>query len=149
MITNSPSDAARLDRSNPGTICAARQQCPAQTKPVMERGCTCDKVLSGAGGRRGTRSVSTLTDFYDLHLSLAVLAPRPPFPCCHSHVHWPSAPGSGPAAWSATESSSHGTFGLDLMVASLISPKSLSRSPLPSFSDRNWKGGGTGRYPRS
>lgn len=114
-----------------------------------EGGCTCDKVLSGAGGRRGTRSVSTLTDFYDLHLSLAVLAPRPPFPCCHSHVHWPSAPGSGPAAWSATESSSHGTFGLDLMVASLISPKSLGRSPLPSFSDRNWKGGGTGRYPRS
>ena len=46
VITNSPSDAARLDRSSPGAACAARQQSPAQTKPVMERGHTCDKVLS-------------------------------------------------------------------------------------------------------
>jgi hypothetical protein len=29
-----------------------------------------------------TRCLSTLTDFYDLHLSLAVLGPRRPFPCC-------------------------------------------------------------------
>lgn len=111
-----------------------------------------------------TRAVSALTDFYDLRLSLAVLGPRRLFPCCfpcwlgchsvnrpslltNSHVHWPSAPGSGPAAWSATESPSHGTLGLKLMVA-LVCP-SLGRSPLTSSSDRNWKGGGSDRYPRS
>lgn len=133
---------------------------PRKQSPSWRGGYTCDKVLSGAGGgwlplvppspspfavsaqiRMAvvtTRSVSTLTDFYDLHLSLAIpmsIGPR--------------APRSGPAAWSATELSSHGTFGLNLMVESWIFPKSLGRSPLPNFSDRNWKGGGTGRYPRS
>jgi hypothetical protein len=96
-----------------------------------------------------TRCVSTLTDFYDLHLSplpcwaldarflagLAATLPTDPHSLTNSHVHWPSAPGSGPAAWSATESPSHGTLGFNLMVA-LGFAQSRGRSPLASISDR-------------
>jgi hypothetical protein len=163
VITNSPSDATRLDRSSPGAACAARQQSPAQTKPVMERGHPSDKgVIRCHEGlvpscpprppsrlpslrksewpwsRQGaylpsptfmtciSRLPCWALDARFLAAFLAGLAatlPTDPHSLTSSHVHWPSAPGSGPAAWSATESLSHGTLGFNLRVA-LVCPKS-------------------------